>query len=66
MDKYSCREATRLMLQGQDRELAAAERAALQFHWGICAACQKFRDQAELMRQAMVRWRSDRDDDKPG
>jgi hypothetical protein len=63
MDRYSCREATRLVLEGQDRELTSAERAVLQFHWGICAACRKFRDQTELMRQAMARWRGYRDDD---
>jgi hypothetical protein len=63
-DKYSCREATRLVLEGQDRDLSPTERAALQFHWGICAACRKFRDQAELMREAMARWRGYRDDDR--
>ena len=65
MDRYSCREATRLVLEGQDRELTSAGRAVLQFHWGICAACRKFRDQTELMRQAMARWRGYRDDDRP-
>lgn len=64
MDKYSCREATRLVLEGQDRELTTAERTVLQFHWGICAACRKFRDQTEVMRQAMMRWRSYRDGDE--
>jgi len=65
MDKYSCRQATRLVLEGQERELTPAERAALQMHWGICTMCRKFRDQADLMRQAMTRWRAYRDDDKP-
>jgi hypothetical protein len=64
MDKYSCREATRLLLQEQDRELTTGESTMLQFHLGICAACRKFRDQAELMRQAMARWRGYRDDDQ--
>jgi hypothetical protein len=65
MDKYSCREATRLVLEGQDRDLTPAEHTALQFHWSICAACRTFREQAALMRQAMARWRGYRDDDKP-
>ena len=66
MEQYNCRQATRLMLQEQDRELTASERAALQLHLGLCAACRKFRDQAELMRQAMARWRGYRDDDESG
>jgi predicted anti-sigma-YlaC factor YlaD len=41
-----CRQATRLMLQEQDRELTSTERAALQFHLGICSACRKLRNQA--------------------
>jgi predicted anti-sigma-YlaC factor YlaD len=66
MEKYSCRQATRLMLQELDRELSAAERAALQLHLGICAACRTFSKQADLMRQAMTRWKGYRgDDDKP-
>ena len=66
MEPLSCREATRLVLEGQDRGLTITERAKLQFHWGICAACRKFRGQADLMRDAMARWRSYRDDDTPG
>jgi len=64
MEQYNCRQATRLMLQERDRELTSTERAALQFHLGICTACRKFQNQAELMRQAMVRWRGYRDSDK--
>jgi predicted anti-sigma-YlaC factor YlaD len=64
MEQYNCRQATRLMLQEQDRELTPAERAALQLHLGICAACRKFRNQAEIMREAMARWRGYRDGDK--
>jgi predicted anti-sigma-YlaC factor YlaD len=65
MEQYNCRQATRLMLQEQDRELTTGERTALQLHLGICSACRKFRAQAEVMRQAMARWRSYRDDDRP-
>lgn len=61
--KRSCREVTRLVLESEDRELSATERLALQMHWGICAACRKFRDQAQLMRDAMARWRRYRDED---
>ena len=61
--KRSCREVTRLVLEGEDRELTATERLALEMHWRICDACRKFREQAQLMRQAMTRWRSYRNDE---
>ncbi len=58
----SCREVTRLVLESQDRELPLADKLALQIHWRICDGCTKFRDQTELMREAMKRWRSYRDE----
>jgi hypothetical protein len=61
----SCREVTRLVLESEDRELALADRMALQIHWRICDGCTKFRDQARLMREAMTRWRRYRDGDDP-
>jgi hypothetical protein len=61
----SCREVTRLVLESEDRELALADRMALQIHWRICDGCTKFRDQARLMREAMQRWRRYSDDDEP-
>jgi hypothetical protein len=64
--KRSCREVTRLVLEGEDRELTATERLALEMHWRICDACRKFREQAQLMRGAMARWRRYRDDDGAG
>jgi len=64
--KRSCREVTRLVLESEDRELDATERLALQMHWGICAACRKFRDQAQLMRDAVSHWRGYRDNDDGG
>jgi len=61
----SCREVTRIVLEGQDRKLSVTERMALQTHWRTCAACRMFRGQAETTRQAMTRWRGYRDDNKP-
>jgi len=63
--KRSCRDVTRLVLEGEDRELTATERLALEMHWRICTACRKFREQARLMRGAMARWRGYRDGDEP-
>ena len=61
--RRSCREVTRLVLESEDRALSATERLSLQMHWRICAACRKFRDQAQLMREAMTGWRRYRDED---
>jgi len=63
--KLSCREVTRVVLERRDRKLSVTERMALQMHWNICAACGRFRKQADLMHQAMTRWRGYSDDDKP-
>ena len=59
----SCREVTRLVLESQDRELSLADRLALQIHWRICDGCLNFKKQADLMREAMKRWRSYDDGD---
>jgi hypothetical protein len=58
----SCREVTRLVLESQDRELPLADKLALQIHWRICDGCTKFKNQTELMREAMKRWRGYRDE----
>lgn len=58
----SCREVTRLVLESQDRELPLADKLALQIHWRICDGCAKFKNQTELMREAMKHWRGYRDE----
>ena len=66
----SCREATRLLLEDEDHELAPADRIALQVHVKICFACQRFVSQLNFMRRATKAWRkhseTDVDDDRPG
>jgi len=59
----SCREVTRLVLESQDRELALADKLALEIHWRICEGCSRFRQQTDLMREAMKRWRHYTDDE---
>lgn len=51
--KLSCKEASRLMSQSGDRELSAAERAALKAHLGICNACRVAAEQFEQLRRAL-------------
>ena len=49
----SCKEATRLMSQAQDRELSLGERASLQFHLAICRGCRAVSKQFDFLRRAM-------------
>jgi hypothetical protein len=63
----TCREATRLLLEDEERDLPAAERLALQVHVKICFACQRFVSQLNFMRRATRAWRkhSETDVDEP-
>lgn len=51
----SCKEATELMSQGQDRRLALSERATLRLHLLFCAGCANFRRQLDVLRAACRR-----------
>ena len=52
-----CKETTRLVLEGEDRQLRLLERAGVRLHWRMCAGCTRFGRQVELMREAMGSWR---------
>ena len=49
----SCKEATRLVSQGLDRELALGERIALRVHLAICAGCRNVNRQLSFLRRAV-------------
>jgi anti-sigma factor RsiW len=49
----SCKEASRLMSQAEDRELSAGERAALKAHLAICKACRVAAEQMRQLRGAL-------------
>ena len=53
MKILSCREATRLVSQGLDRELDFAERVSLRVHLAICLGCRRAGRQMEFLRRAM-------------
>ena len=52
----SCREATALMSQEQDRRLGLGERVALRLHVLICAGCTNYRRQMHVLREACRRF----------
>lgn len=47
----NCKEASRLMSEAQERELALNERLSLVMHTGMCAACRRFGQQVLLLRK---------------
>jgi anti-sigma factor RsiW len=51
----SCKEASRLMSQAEDRELSQSERAALAAHVAICKACLAASEQMQQLRRALRR-----------
>jgi hypothetical protein len=54
----SCKEASRLLSQAQDRRLAWTERVKLRLHLGVCSACTRFARQLALVRAALERYRA--------
>lgn len=53
MKLLSCKETTRLVSQGLDRELAFGERAALRVHLAICLGCRRAGRQMQFLRRAV-------------
>lgn len=56
--RRSCRDVTRLVLEGEDRQLALGERISVRLHMLACAACPRFERQVAFMRKACARWRA--------
>ena len=48
----SCKETTRLLSQGEDRNLAFGERVALRVHLAICRGCRNVDAQFRFLRLA--------------
>ncbi|MFS1523606.1 zf-HC2 domain-containing protein [Microbulbifer sp. 2304DJ12-6] len=47
----SCREATRLMSESQERSLNVREQARLRFHLAMCTPCRNFGKQLKILRR---------------
>jgi hypothetical protein len=55
MKMLTCKDASRLQSQGQDRPLHLGERLSLRLHLLICDNCRRFRQQLDLIRRACER-----------
>lgn len=53
MTLLTCKETTRLVSQGLDRELAFGERVALRLHLAICVGCRRASAQMRFLRKAV-------------
>ena len=51
--KLSCKKATELMSEEQDRDLAFGEWTALQAHLAICSGCRAVSAQLKALRRAL-------------
>lgn len=49
----NCQQVTHLLSQAQDRELRWTEKLPLKLHLMMCAGCHNFRQQMDVLRQAM-------------
>ena len=49
----NCQEVSRLISDGQDRDLPAAERARMRLHFVICSSCRNVDEQMQFLHRAM-------------
>jgi len=54
----TCKEATKIALQAEDRAVPLAERLSMRLHQRACSNCRRFQRQLALMRKASARWRN--------
>ncbi|MCL4800331.1 MAG: zf-HC2 domain-containing protein [Burkholderiales bacterium] len=52
----TCRQASHLLSERQDRPLGWGERASLRLHLALCAPCVRAAEQIEFLRRAMARY----------
>lgn len=52
----SCKEATRLLSEAQDRKLDLPEKMQLEVHLAMCKGCRNFKGQMNFLREACKRY----------
>lgn len=55
-DEMNCKEATRLLLEAEERSLSAAELEALDYHLAECLCCRNMKAQFSFLRRALDRY----------
>jgi hypothetical protein len=59
----TCKDASRLVSEDQERELGFQERLGLRLHLWMCAQCRRFERQIQLLRRALRRMAAQTDVD---
>jgi predicted anti-sigma-YlaC factor YlaD len=52
----NCKQISRLVSEGMDRELTFTERLRVRFHLMMCAGCTNFAKQMQVLRRAARRF----------
>ncbi|QMT33566.1 zf-HC2 domain-containing protein [Conchiformibius steedae DSM 2580] len=52
----NCKEACKLLSQGQDRELTRGERWQLRLHLPFCPSCRRYHAQLSFIRKQVGQW----------
>jgi predicted anti-sigma-YlaC factor YlaD len=50
-EKLTCKDVARILSDGLDEEMTAAERARLRVHMVVCQACRNVEQQFDLLRR---------------
>ena len=53
MKMLTCKEASRLLSEGQERPLSVSERWSLRLHLWMCDNCRRFDRQMDFLRSAL-------------
>ena len=61
----NCKEASRLISEGLDRDLDLGQRAKLRLHLLICTACTRVKAQFAFLHRAAPHYPGPEDDDSP-
>jgi Putative zinc-finger len=57
--QLTCKDVSRLLSDGQDRDLPPNERARMRLHLVICDHCREINEQIDFLRRAIRRLGSD-------
>lgn len=63
--KLDCKDVSRLISDGQDLTLPAAERARLRLHFVVCETCRNVNEQFDFLRRAMRQIDRSKETDEP-